>query len=81
VKEAHCLPARHRVLVWQWRVQVLSAQIYLSVSVASSEFGPKKLYANLCRAESQDDVSLYALTLNLKQSTASKSSALAEIEE
>jgi uncharacterized protein (DUF736 family) len=41
-----------------------SGKEYVSLALAAPEFGPRKLYANLGRAASQDDDTLYALIWN-----------------
>jgi uncharacterized protein (DUF736 family) len=37
---------------------------YVSLSIAATEFGPKKLYANLGKAAGSDDKDLYAVIWN-----------------
>ena len=41
-----------------------SSKEYVSLSLAASEFGSKKLYANLGKAAGQDDEHLYAVIWN-----------------
>ena len=41
-----------------------SGKDYVSLSLASPEFGPRKLYANLGRAAGQDDDDVYAVIWN-----------------
>jgi uncharacterized protein (DUF736 family) len=41
-----------------------SGKDYVSLSLASPEFGPRKLYANLGRAAGQEDEDVYAVIWN-----------------
>jgi uncharacterized protein (DUF736 family) len=41
-----------------------SGKEYVSLSIATPEFGPRKLYANLGRAAGSDDENLYAVIWN-----------------
>ena len=41
-----------------------SGKEYVSMSLATPEFGPRKLYANLGRAAGQDDPDVYAVIWN-----------------
>jgi uncharacterized protein (DUF736 family) len=41
-----------------------SGKEYVSLSLATPEFGPRKLYANLGRAAGQDDSDVYAVIWN-----------------
>jgi uncharacterized protein (DUF736 family) len=41
-----------------------SGKEYVSLSLATPEFGPRKLYANLGRAAGQDDPDVYAVIWN-----------------
>ena len=41
-----------------------SGKLYVSLSLAAPEFGPRRLYANLARAAGQDDPDIYALLWN-----------------
>lgn len=42
----------------------VSGKDYVSLSLASPEFGPRKLYANLGRAAGQDDPDVFAVIWN-----------------
>jgi uncharacterized protein (DUF736 family) len=42
----------------------VSGNIYVSLSLAAPEFGPRRLYANLGRAAGQDDDDTYAVIWN-----------------
>jgi uncharacterized protein (DUF736 family) len=46
------------------RTGATSGKDYVSLSLASPEFGPRKLYANLGRAAGQDDEDVYAVIWN-----------------
>ena len=46
------------------RTGAASGKDYVSLSLASPEFGPRKLYANLGRAAGQDDEDVFAVIWN-----------------
>jgi uncharacterized protein (DUF736 family) len=46
------------------RVGEVSGKAYVSLSLAAPEFGPRRIYANLGRAASQDDDRTYAILWN-----------------
>jgi uncharacterized protein (DUF736 family) len=46
------------------RKGAMSGKDYVSLSLASPEFGPRKLYANLGRAAGQEDEDVYAVIWN-----------------
>lgn len=46
------------------RVGEASGKTYISISLATPEFGPRRLYANLGRAAGQDDPDTYAILWN-----------------
>ena len=48
---------------WE-RIGKESGQPYLSVTLATPEFGPKKIYANLGQAAGQDDPDVFAIIWN-----------------
>lgn len=41
-----------------------TGNLYVSLSLAAPEFGPRRIYANLGRAAGQDDPTVYALLWN-----------------
>lgn len=46
------------------RVGEVSGKVYVSLSLAAPEFGPRRIYANLDRAAGQDDDRTYAILWN-----------------
>lgn len=46
------------------RLGSASGQPYVSISLATPEFGPRRIYANLGRAAGQDDPNCYAIIWN-----------------